>query len=73
MWSIGNVFSIIAVDYLGEGVGYSATQVAMLVSGIWGIFYFKEIQGAEIIMGWFLSALVTLVGIVLLSIEHHEK
>ena len=30
LWSIGNVFSIIAVDYLGEGVGYSATQSAML-------------------------------------------
>ena len=30
LWSIGNFFSIIAVDYLGEGVGYSATQTAML-------------------------------------------
>ena len=41
------------------------------VSGLWGIFYFHEIQGAETITKWFLSALLTLLGIVLLSYEHH--
>ena len=33
LWSIGNFFSIISVDYLGEGVGYSVVQASMLVSG----------------------------------------
>eukprot|EP01082_Thalassiosira_pseudonana_P005134 g4680.t1.2.5e174189 g4680 g4680.t1 contig16:43451-44874(+) len=41
LWSIGNVGSIVAVKHLGQGVGYSASQAALLVSGMWGIFYFK--------------------------------
>ena len=73
LWSIGNFFSILAVEYLGEGVGYSATQASMLVSGLWGIFYFNEVEGFETISKWFLSASVTVVGILLLSYEHHEK
>jgi len=100
LWSIGNFFSIISVEFLGEGVGYSVVQAAMLgtsvfsmdivafvcisqlqillshhriVSGLWGIFYFKEIEGSETISKWFLSASVTVLGILLLSYEHHEE
>jgi Transmembrane family, TMEM144 of transporters len=72
LWSIGNLFSILAVDYLGEGVGYCVCQASMLVSGLWGIFYFQEVKGAPIIFRWFLSALLTVSGILLLSYEHHE-
>lgn len=73
LWSVGNFFSLISVKYLGEGVGYSVTQSAMLVSGLWGIFYFKEITGYDIITKWFMSALLTISGILLLSYEHREK
>lgn len=73
LWSIGNMFSIISVEFLGEGVGYSVVQSSMLVSGLWGIFYFNEIQGATTIFKWLLSATVTVLGILLLSYEHHEK
>jgi hypothetical protein len=73
LWSIGNFFSILAVESLGEGVGYSATQASMLVSGLWGIFYFQEIEGFETISKWYLSAMITVMGIILLSVEHHEK
>jgi len=58
---------------LGEGVGYSVVQASMLVSGLWGIFYYKEIEGRETISKWFLSASITVLGILLLSYEHHEK
>ena len=30
LWSIGNFCSIISVEYLGEGVGYSVTQASIL-------------------------------------------
>ena len=30
LWSIGNFFSILSVEFLGEGVGYSVVQAAML-------------------------------------------
>lgn len=72
LWSIGNVFSILAVEYLGEGVGYCVCQASMLVSGAYGIFYFHEVKGAPTISKWFLSALLTVFGILLLSYEHHE-
>lgn len=73
LWSVGNFFSILAVENLGEGVGYSASQASMVVSGLWGIFYFGEIEGRDVISKWYASASVTALGIILLSIEHHEK
>jgi hypothetical protein len=73
LWSIGNYFSLISVFYLGEGVGYPLVQTSILVSGLWGLFYFKEVTGAERISKWFASSLLTVLGILLLSYEHHEK
>jgi glucose uptake protein GlcU len=72
VWSIGNFFSIISVEFLGEGVGYSVVQAAMLVSGLWGIFYYHEIAGVTRICCWMLSAMLTVSGIILLSYEHHK-
>ena len=70
LWSIGNMASMISVTYLGEGVGYSMTQSAMLVSGLWGIFLFKEITNPAAIRGWLASACLTIAGILLLSYNH---
>lgn len=73
LWSIGNFFSIISVQYLGEGVGYSVIQANMLIGGLWGIFYFQEIEGQWTIFKWFISASCAVVGILLLSYEHHAS
>ena len=73
LWSIGNFFSLFSVYYLGEGVGYPLVQTSIFVSGLWGIFYFKEVQGWSRITKWLLSSLSTIAGIILLSYEHHEK
>mmetsp|Transcript_13151 Transcript_13151/g.19620 ORF Transcript_13151/g.19620 Transcript_13151/m.19620 type:complete len:394 (-) Transcript_13151:25-1206(-) len=70
LWSIGNVGSIISVHRLGEGVGYSVVQASMFVSGLWGIFWYKEVMGFWERIKWFCSAIVTLIGILLLSYEH---
>lgn len=43
----------------------------LLVGGLWGIFYFHEVQGAAIITKWLVSAIVAVSGILLLSYEHH--
>jgi hypothetical protein len=67
LWSIGNVGSIVACQRLGQAVGYSASQAALLVSGLWGIFYYKEITNSSIIVNWFLSAVVTVLGIFFLG------
>lgn len=71
LWNSGNVFSMISVTDLGEGVGYSVIQAGMLVSGLWGIFVFGEIVGNSRICKWFLSAIFAIAGILFLSYEHH--
>jgi len=70
LYSLGNFCCIITVSALGQGVGYSFVQTSMLISGIWGIFYFHEVKGSERICKWILSSFVTLVGILALSYEH---
>jgi len=70
LYSGGNFFCIIAVTYLGQGVGYSFVQASMLISGLWGIFRFKEIEGRGRIINWLLSACVAISGILWLSYEH---
>jgi glucose uptake protein GlcU len=72
LWSIGNFFSLISVFYLGEGVGYPLVQTSILISGLWGLFYYKEVTGLERRAKWFASSLLTIGGILLLSYEHHS-
>jgi len=73
LWSVGNFFSLISVKHLGQGVGYPLVQSQILVAGLWGILYYKEVQ-KERICRWLLSSLVTLSGILLLSYQHvNEK
>jgi len=69
-WSIGNIGNILSVTYLGESVGMSVVQCQMIVSGLWGILWFKEIRGWMAIMGWMLAALLTLGSIMVLGREH---
>ncbi|KAL3908344.1 MAG: hypothetical protein SGILL_008518 [Bacillariaceae sp.] len=69
LYSIGNFCSILAVSYLGQGVGFSFCQGQLLISGLWGVFYFEEITGRTTILKWFLSACVTIFGIVFLSYQ----
>ena len=70
LWSIGNVSQILSVTFLGESIGMSIVQSQMIVSGLLGIILFHEIKGKKDIACWVLSAVVTFVGIVLLSKEH---
>jgi len=46
LWSIGNFCSLYATLYLGSTVGYPLTQSCIVISALWGVFYFKEIHGA---------------------------
>ena len=64
--------SIMAVTYLGQGVGNSLVQAKILVSGLWGIFWYKEITGASTIINWFISAVLAVFAIICLSLERLE-
>jgi glucose uptake protein GlcU len=70
LYSLGNFSAILAVTYLGHGTGFSFCQMQLFISGIWGIFYFKEIRGTATITKWFASAFVAVFGIVYLSYQH---
>jgi len=61
--------SILAVTYLGQGIGNSVVQSKILISGLWGILWFGEIRGCETVSKWFLSASLTVSGIIWLSQE----
>lgn len=39
------------------------------VSGLWGIFWYKEITGTTTVTKWFLAATVSVAGILWLSAE----
>lgn len=45
-------------------------QMQLFVSGLWGVFVFKEIKGT--VLPWFLSAGVAVIGIIWLSYEHES-
>jgi hypothetical protein len=67
--SLAMFSSILAVTYLGQGVGNSVVQTKILVSGLWGIFWFHEIVGAATIAKWFASAGICMTAIIWLSLE----
>jgi glucose uptake protein GlcU len=67
--SLAMFTSILAVTYLGQGVGNSLVQTKILVSGLWGIFWYHEIRGAATIAKWFVSAGICIAAIIWLSLE----
>jgi glucose uptake protein GlcU len=70
LWSIGNIGQIMSVSYLGESIGMSIVQSSMIVSGMLGIFWFREIRGLKVIICWSISAFITFIGIIVLSYQH---
>ena len=44
MWNAASLSSLYAVSFLGFAVGVPLTQLALVISAMWGILYFKEIK-----------------------------
>mmetsp|Transcript_9155 Transcript_9155/g.10053 ORF Transcript_9155/g.10053 Transcript_9155/m.10053 type:complete len:470 (+) Transcript_9155:241-1650(+) len=70
LWSIGNIGQIMSVTFLGESIGMSIVQSSMIISGVLGIMWYREVKGFKAILYWSLSAFVTFLGIIFLSREH---
>ena len=49
-WGCGNFTSFFATAYLGQAIGFPLTQCCVIVSGLWGIMYYREIKGWGITM-----------------------
>lgn len=50
-----------------EAVGYSCVQSSIIVSGLWGIFYYREAAPRDA-AAWFVCAAVCVSGMVLLGL-----
>jgi len=70
LYSIANFCSLVTVDVLGQGVGYSFIQSSMMVSGFWSI-YLGELQGQQV-KGWLASSILAILGIAWISFEHQH-
>eukprot|EP01040_Poterioochromonas_malhamensis_P001074 gene1074-1139_t len=42
IWNISNILSVGAIPILGYGVAFPLVHSAILISGLWGIFFFHE-------------------------------
>jgi glucose uptake protein GlcU len=69
--TIGMFGAIFAIAFLGQGIGNSLIQSKILISGLWGIFWFKEVKDPEAIGKWFASATVCVASILWLSYERN--
>jgi glucose uptake protein GlcU len=70
--AIGMFSSILSISFLGQGVGNSLVQTKILISGLWGIFWFKEVKDGQAICKWFASAALCVSAILWLSYERNS-
>merc|ERR1719510_1549503 len=61
-WGMGNFSSMFATVYLGQTIGFPLTQCCLVLNGVWGIIYYKEIVGARAIGTFILASIVVLLG-----------
>ena len=68
LFNISNLLSIIAIPILGYGIAYPILQCAIFVSGVWGVFVFKEIQGTANIYTFFGGGIILISGAIMLAV-----
>jgi hypothetical protein len=71
--SNGGMFgSILATSSLGQAIGNSLIQSKILISGLWGICYYKEAKDRQSAINWFLSATICVASILCLTYERRK-
>ncbi|KAL7528569.1 hypothetical protein ACHAWF_002611 [Thalassiosira exigua] len=70
LYSMGNLSGIVSIQKLGDFMGYSLNQSSIIVSGLWGIFYYREIPGVLNMIGFLTSCCIVFGGIILMASEH---
>jgi glucose uptake protein len=46
VWGIGMVFNLVAASFTGVAISYAIGQSAPMVAALWGVFAWKEFEGA---------------------------
>jgi len=68
VWNVANVASFFAIGGLGLAVGFPMTQLALVVSLVWGIFVFGEVPGASARLRIAMGAALLLLGAACLGV-----
>lgn len=66
IWNMNNVLVIIAIPILGFALAFPLVQLAILVAGTWGIFFFNELHGQAILV-FYSCAIIVFLGAVMLA------
>ena len=69
LWNVANLSNFFALSFLPVAIVVPLTQIALLVSVLWGVFYFHEISGRDKIRKLFFGAMVLFVGTIALSLS----
>lgn len=69
IWNTANIASFFGVKNLGIAIGLPLTQMALFVSVLWGLWYFKEIKKRESIQKLVLGAVILFAGAILLTLS----
>jgi glucose uptake protein GlcU len=56
-WSLANSCGILGAHYMGMALAFPLTQTATILSGMWGLFIFRELK-TRLAAGVFLFAMV---------------
>jgi len=68
LWAIGNLFGAYTVVMFGMSRGFPLTQLAVLISAAWGLFYFKEFTQKKQIVRIMMSTVIILAGAFLIGL-----
>ena len=68
IFNAGNAMSILAIPSIGFAVAQPIMQCALFVSGLLGIFLFREIQDTKRIFVFFLCGIILIGGAVVLAL-----
>jgi len=72
LYHIGHVGVILSVSAFGNAIGGGIGNIYILVSGMWGILFYKEVRDKKKIITWFVSAITLIAGVCLLAIEQKD-
>jgi len=61
-WAMGNFSAMFATVYLGQTIGFPLTQCCLILNGVWGIAYYKEIVGQQAITIFIIASAIIIVG-----------
>lgn len=69
VWTINTILTIGAIPILGYAVAFPLVHCSVFISGLWGIFLFKELQGYPLgAVVFYASGMILLAGAVMISI-----